>query len=64
MTFEAFVCVDIQVREKKVKRVLEERCDGGFNILHIAVAMSVPQSNKDNEGLHLLSSGKIAVKLN
>jgi hypothetical protein len=56
VTLEAFACVDVQVREKKVKRVLEERCDGGFNILHIAVAMSVPQSNKDNEGLHLHST--------
>jgi E3 ubiquitin-protein ligase EDD1 len=32
-----------------IQRILEERCDGGRNILHTAVSMCQPNSNKDRD---------------
>ena len=46
---------DASQKEKRVQDLLNERCDGSRNIIHICVAMCAPQSNKEND------SGKCGV---
>ena len=45
-----FLCLsDPSTAEIKLKRLLQEHCDGNRNIFHTAVTICIPSTNKDTE---------------